>query len=131
MELSMPDQSPDINSNFPSPNSRYLRPRHEIVLPKNPAIQKQNPIASSIGNNNQFTRARSTRTATKYAANARTTIAIGTTGHHAGENAQTSTAIGNGMVNNCPTYPAGRERLVLRAHRNRCETFSANDVVPM
>ena len=40
-------------------------------------------------------------------------------------------ANGNGMVNNCPKYPAGRERRVLRAQRKRCAAFSRSVALPM
>lgn len=84
-----------------------------------------------MGNNSQLIRACRTRDDTMYAATARTIKVTGNTGHHADAKAHSSSASGSGMVNSCPTYPAGRDRRVLRAQRNRCVKFSASVELPI
>ncbi len=88
--------------------------------------RSRKPSCLRAGRSSQLIRARKTRDETTQAASPRTKRVTGSTGHHDSAKTQTSIASGKGMVNNWPTYPAGRERRVLRAQRRRCATLSRN-----
>src|SRR5579883_465136 len=119
------------SSNRPSFNKRYLRDLHAIVFPKKPAIQNTKAIKSTTGSRIQVNLAFKTRRDIVHAAAKRITIAQTATGHQAGAASHRIIERGSGMVNNCPTYPDGRDRRVLRTHRKRCAALCRKLVEPM
>src|SRR5579863_4293170 len=73
----------------------------------------------------------STHLAVLHAASARKRTVTTTKGESLGDISQSSRARGRELVKISPQYPAGRERLVLRAQRRRCRKFPLKVWLPM